>query len=500
MMKQARFKLRNMLSAGLITAFLLLSSVSNIFAYSADVEDISSRDYFPKVKEVIDNAEKSIHMSMFVVSLRPNQKNSVVYKLCDALIDAKKRGVMVRVILDQNVNYYDNKKKGEIEGKNTEAYQYLTKNGIEVFYDNKYEYTHSKALVIDEKIVIIGSTNWSYSAIERNNESSAIIMSPELAKKIIEGFSKIEVEKIVKEIPFNIESAIKIYKTFLEDKELAGRMITKHDERAFDLYLLLLYENEGKKKISFDFDLYAKYLGIDYMKPTAYRRQLSKSLRKLNEVYSLLNVEFRHGHNAIVKLLDIEDESKSYQKPADDYFMLPEGYFKYGWNKELSQRAKHCYMINLYMSQEGDGNTWSVSRDDIGEIFNLEIQTISYGMNELRSKNLIDIEYSSIEKGYENRAPAKYRLLELYDPVENEKAIQKLKEKYSDEFKTARKYAKVVFKENDPVVIEEIINLIQEYPDDIIKKAYKKVGKKAKDNPKRNQRYAVAVIRDQGGK
>ena len=482
----------------LFAVCILLFSISNIFAYTADVKDISSREYYPAVKEVIDKAEKSIHMSMFVVSLRPDQKNSVVYKLCNALIDAKKRGVMVRVIMDQNVNYYDDKKG--VEGKNIEAYKYLNKNGVNVFYDNKNKYTHSKALVIDEKIVIIGSTNWSYSAIEKNNESSVLIQSPELAKHIIERFSKIKTEKIVREIPFNTESAIKIDKVFLEDKGLAGRMITKQDERAFDLYLLLLYKNEGKKKISFDFDLYAKYLGMDHMKPVAYRRQLSKSLRKLNEVYRLLEVEFFYGKNARVKLLDIEEKIKLYKSPEDNYFLLPEDYFKYGWNRKLSQRAKHCYMINLYMSQEGNGYSWSFSRADIAEKFELDPWTISYGMNELRSMNLIDIEYSSIEKGYENRSPAKYRLLKIYDPVENEKAIQKLEEKYNKKFKTARKYAKIVFKENDPVVIEEIINLILEYPDRIVKAAYKKVGRKAKDNPKRNQYYAVAIIRDQGSK
>lgn len=500
MIKQTSSKIKKIFLTGWITSLLYLLLASNLFAYSADVRDISGREYYSAVKEVIDNAQKSIHMSMFVVALRSNQKDSVVYKLCDALIDAKKRGVSVRVILYQNVDFYDKGSGSDVEGKNEEAYNYLNANGIEVFYDNKYKYTHSKTLVIDEKIVVIGSTNWSYSAIERNNESSVLIRSPELAKNIIESFSKIEIEKIVKEIPFNTETAIPIDKDFLEDEKLAGRMITKHDERAFDLCLLLLYQNEGTKKISFDFELYAKHLGIDYMKPRAYRRQISKTLRKLNEVYSLLNVEFRHGHNAIVKLLDIEDESKSYQKPEDDYFMLPEGYFKYGWNKELSQRAKHCYLINLFMSQERDGKTWSASREEIGKMFSLEIQTISYGMNELRRMNIIDIEYSSIEKGYEKRSPAKYRLLELYDPIENDKAIKKLEEKYGEKFKRARKYAKVVFKENDPAVIEEIINLILEYPDRIIKAAYKKVGKKAKDNPKRNQRYAVAIIRDQGGK
>ena len=75
-----------------------------------------------------------------------------------------------------------------------------------------------------------------------------------------------------------------------------------------------------------------------------------------------------------------------------------------------------------------------------------------------------------------------------------------MEEKHGEKFKRARKYAKIVFKENDPAVIEEIINLILEYPDRIVKAAYKKVGKKAKDNPKRNQYYAVAIIRDQGDK
>jgi hypothetical protein len=376
---------------------IFLISITNLFAYSAEVEDISSRDYFFKTKEVIDSAEKSIHMSMFVVALRPSHKDSVVYKLCDALIEAKKRGVDVRVILDQNVNYYDDQKG--IESKNEEAYKYLSKNGIDVFYDNKNKYTHSKALVIDEKIVIIGSTNWSYSAIERNNESSAIVWSPEFAKSILEEFSEIKKEKIVAEIPFNTESAIKIDKAFLEVKELAGRMITKHDERAFDLYMILLYSGKDNNIIDLDYDKYAGYLGIDNMKPEAYRRQINKTLRKLNETYNLITVEFHFGKNAEVKSLDIKNKTKPYEYPKENYYLLPKKYYGYQWNIRLSLRAKYCYLINLYISQEGNGKTWSLSREDISEKFGLISGTISDGMNELRSMNLIDIEYSSIEEG-----------------------------------------------------------------------------------------------------
>ncbi len=88
----------------------------------------------------------------------------------------------------------------------------------------------------------------------------------------------------------------------------------------------------------------------------------------------------------------------------------------------------------------------------------------------------------------------------MYHPAENDKAIKKLEKKYGKKFKRARKYAKIVFEENDPEVIEDIINLILEYPDRIVKDAYKYVGKKAKDNPKRNQNYAVAIMKDQGNR
>ena len=123
----------------IIIFLLLFSMISNARAYNAEVTDISSREYFKSVKTAIDSAQESIYMSMFVIALRPEHEGSVVHKLCDALIDAKKRGVMVKVILDQNINYYED--KSEIEGKNTEAYNYLLKNGIEVSYDSKHKHT-----------------------------------------------------------------------------------------------------------------------------------------------------------------------------------------------------------------------------------------------------------------------------------------------------------------------------------------------------------------------
>ena len=484
------------ISKGLLTSFLFFVSISNILAYSADVKNISSREYYPAVKEIIDNAEKSIHMSMFVVSLRPNQKDSVVYKLCDALIDAKKRGVSVRVILDQNVNYYDD--QIGVEGKNIEAYKYLNKNGVDVFYDNKNKYTHSKTLVIDEKIVIIGSTNWSYSAIKKNNESSVLIESPELAKSILENFSKIELADLRFKRPIDEKKALAVYKDFFVNKDLAGRMITKHDERAFDLYLLFLYNAKETNTIDFDFDKYAKSLGIyEEMTTTAYRRQIIKSLKKLQNKYKLIQVDFNYADNADIKLLDINDKNKSYIYPEENYFFLPSEYFKYGWNRKLSFRAKFNYLINRYMVNEYKSKYWSMTLKNLSKKFHLIPDTITRGMQELRKLNIIVIEYSATNEEYVHRKPSVYELLGLYSPEEHDKKLKQLEKKYGEEkLKSAIDFAEVVCRQNDIEAIEKIINLTEEYGEEKIKKAYNILSEKAVDNPKRTFRYAVGIIKN----
>jgi len=43
-------------------------------------------------------------------------------------------------------------------------------------------------VVIDQKIVIVGSTNWTQSALERNIETKFLIQSPELAQSSLNYF------------------------------------------------------------------------------------------------------------------------------------------------------------------------------------------------------------------------------------------------------------------------------------------------------------------------
>jgi phosphatidylserine/phosphatidylglycerophosphate/cardiolipin synthase-like enzyme len=50
---------------------------------------------------------------------------------------------------------------------------------------------HHKFMIIDGKIVVTGSYNWSYSAEEKNDENLVVILSPNTAKLYETEFNRI---------------------------------------------------------------------------------------------------------------------------------------------------------------------------------------------------------------------------------------------------------------------------------------------------------------------
>jgi hypothetical protein len=153
-------------------------------------------------------------------------------------------------------------------------------------------------------------------------------------------------------------------------------------------------------------------------------------------------------------------------------------------------------MINLYKYRELNSRFWSLSLQTLSKKFNLDRLTIGMGMNELRRHNIIDTVYAEIDGDYEKRKPAKYELLGLYCPREQEEKLSRLSKEYGQEnLEKARDFAEVVFRENDIEAIEEIIILANKYGRGKIKRAYEILSKKRVDNPKRTFRYAIGIIK-----
>jgi len=123
------------------------------------------------VKE-INGAKSEILVAMYFLTERDISR---------ALVKAKERGVDVKVVLDQS--------------QRTEKYakgRFLSQKGVPVRYEYKPSgLLHDKFAVIDNRIVITGSFNWTASAESRNNENLLVIFSPDLAGKYKEEFLKL---------------------------------------------------------------------------------------------------------------------------------------------------------------------------------------------------------------------------------------------------------------------------------------------------------------------
>jgi phosphatidylserine/phosphatidylglycerophosphate/cardiolipin synthase-like enzyme len=95
------------------------------------------------------------------------------------LISAKKRGVDVKVILEKDV----------MSDENKVTFERLRSAGIDIRWASEtFKLTHSKFMIIDKKTVLVGSHNWSRSALNFNREASVIISNSPVVSEFLDVF------------------------------------------------------------------------------------------------------------------------------------------------------------------------------------------------------------------------------------------------------------------------------------------------------------------------
>ncbi|WP_422650562.1 PLD phosphodiesterase domain-containing protein [Cupriavidus sp. H18C1] len=105
--------------------------------------------------DAIRNARRSVLVQAYSFTSKP---------IAEALMQARKRGVDVRVILD----------KSQVSERYTSA-TFLKHQGIEVVIDSRPAIAHNKVMIFDGEAVFTGSFNFTKSAEERNTENGILI-------------------------------------------------------------------------------------------------------------------------------------------------------------------------------------------------------------------------------------------------------------------------------------------------------------------------------------
>ena len=155
---------------------ILIVSLLFIFSFNALTETEVYFSLYDNPESIIikniDNAKDFINIAMYTFTDR---------EIAQAIIRAKDRGVDIKIYLDRS----------QVNAKYSKS-RYFVNNAIEGIKISSNNYImHNKFAVIDNKIVITGSYNWTASAGERNDENLLVIDDKNIVKKYQNQFNNL---------------------------------------------------------------------------------------------------------------------------------------------------------------------------------------------------------------------------------------------------------------------------------------------------------------------
>ena len=159
----SRFAAPLMLLAAALLAYAALSSLP-CAGCNAKVQLVFSPDAQGEVVSLIRSAQKTIDIEMYVFTSEDMVRE---------LADAEKRGVEVRVILEPRIE----------DSRKERIFALLEGVGAEVRWASfSYKLTHSKFVIVDGKKALVGSINFSASALSANREAAVELEGEKVAE------------------------------------------------------------------------------------------------------------------------------------------------------------------------------------------------------------------------------------------------------------------------------------------------------------------------------
>ncbi len=164
-----------LITAGVFSAIASKKAIQNSSAGYQELI-LTNEEYFPALLKCIDEAQNEIMISMYSFKTGGHE-NSYPDRILSHLAMAVKRGVKIIVILETT-----GRKSDELDIQNRRTGKLLAEKGVSVFFDSPHKTTHTKLVVIDQRLIFLGSHNFTQSALKYNNEISVLLDNPDMAK------------------------------------------------------------------------------------------------------------------------------------------------------------------------------------------------------------------------------------------------------------------------------------------------------------------------------
>lgn len=142
------------------------------------------RDYLGFVHNAIVTSVKRVWVNQFLIDMNPADDQQLeVRNLLDCLINAQRRNVDIRVLIDRI------RGSGTMHGCTQLSSMYLNKFRVKChYYSGKEHSSHSKYIVVDDNLIILGSHNFTENALLKHHESSIALYSRDMNIRLAKYF------------------------------------------------------------------------------------------------------------------------------------------------------------------------------------------------------------------------------------------------------------------------------------------------------------------------
>lgn len=164
-------------------------------AAAATTTPVTDRAYFETAAGMLRNAEKSVRLTLSQVRRYERFPDSNANRLLAKVLAARERGVPVEVCLDYSAHLPEN------TIGNLEVGRWLAEAGIPVYLSPADRTMHAKILLVDEKLTLLGSTNWSHYSLDRNREANLLVDCEETGRFFGRYFEAVRDESLLLSAP-----------------------------------------------------------------------------------------------------------------------------------------------------------------------------------------------------------------------------------------------------------------------------------------------------------
>ena len=420
-----------------------------VFHRSRDMTHLlPNPDFLTWLLRAIAQARRSIILVNYLATLEEHPADPVA-RVARALVAARRRGVAIEVILE-----------GSKFRENYSFYRVLKAAGCDVWMDTSLTFIHTKAVLVDDRLLCVGSHNLTASALVTHHELSAAFCDPAAVRRFHAELARITAQRrqiaddvcrkgttlplsiiissplgVIPRLDRGIPIDIEIPRssrgmTALELKRGCGkscapplvalkRSISPH---AYLLYLLLCRLDGGKpREVAVDAEGWAAKLGLPKSVASA-RVQVEATLDLMDRKLHVVQYDRQGGR---VRRAPIPS--------CKEHIFILDSFWKYNWHRRLPVEA-----IHLYFAGEAERTTspfapwWRLKRDEIAEKYGFSKALVNRAQRELKRAGLLEILFESADapEGRYARYMNYFRQNPFYDAELREKKMGELTRRY----------------------------------------------------------------------